>query len=400
MNRIKNIWLYFLFLTLVACTEPFPIETITFDDILVVESSITDEMKRQEVKLSRTISLIDFGQSIVDNAKVQVEDSNGTIFLFSQDAQTQTYISNIAFQAEQNTKYTLKIKTPDGRDYTSKAVELPPQAPIKQVYAEFVSEIGKKEGIQIFVDSDNPMNGAQYFRYEYEETYKVRLPSNAKFDWEIVLYDDFTRTGIIELTPRDWTDKEFCYPTFSSKGIIQTSTSDLDENSVVRFPIRFVDKEDPILRDRYSILVKQYVQSLEAHTFYQVLEDLGNVESLLSQGQPGYVQGNIVSDVDSSEKVLGYFGASSVSSKRIYFDHKDFNLDLPPYFIECEWLVYPEISFELLKRKLELENFQIYRFDEGVINDLGPGPIYYIVQSECSECTTFSTHIKPDFWED
>ena len=393
MKRIKNILFYALFLALAACTEPFPIETIEFEDILVVESTLTDEMKRQVVRLSKTIQLENFGLDVVDNADVIIEDSNGNVFMFSQDAGTQTYLSDIEFQAEQNTQYTLKIRTSDGRGYTSRAVETPPKATIERVYAEFVSEAGK-EGVQVFIDSDDAMGGAKYFRYEYEETYKVQLPANAKFDWEIVNYSEFTQTGILVLTPRDWTDEEFCYPTVNSKGIIQTSTSELDENRVVRFPIRFIDKGDPVLRRRYSILVKQYVQNLEAHTFYQTLEDLGNVESLLSQGQPGFVKGNIVSETDTDEKVLGYFGASSVSSQRIFFDHKDFGFELPPYFVKCEWLNSREISFQELKRLLEFGNYQVY-----FTADIVEGP-HLLTQSECSNCTAYTTHIKPDFWED
>jgi hypothetical protein len=395
MGRIKtkNILLYFLCLVQTQCTETFPIATIEFENILIVESTLTDEIKRQGVRLSRTIGLEEFVLDIVDNAEVWIEDSNGTVFTFSQDSETQTYLSDIEFQAEANILYTLKINTPDGRGYTSKAVEVPPRSPIKQVYSEFVSEVGK-EGVQVFVDSDNAMGDAEYFRYEYEETYKVKLPANAKFDWEIVNVNNFSGSYQIEITPREWTDKQFCYPTISSKGIIQTSTDGLAENSIVGFPVRFIYKNDPALRERYSILVKQYIQSLEAHTFYQILEDLGSGGDLLSQGQPGHVPGNIVSNTEPDEKVLGYFEASSVSSQRIYFDHTDFGLELPPYFVECEWLVSREISRELFRRKLEFENYQIYTFDDD------NGPIYSIVQSECSECATFSTHIKPEFWED
>ncbi len=398
-KRVKNILLYFLCLVQTHCTESFPIETIEFEKILIVESTLTDEMKRQVVRLSRTIGLEEFGQEIVDNAEVRIEDSNGTVFTFSQDTETQIYLSDIEFQAETNTLYTLKIKTSDDREYTSKVVEVPPRSTIKQVYPEFVSEVGK-EGIQVFVDSNNAMGATEYFRYEYEETYKVKLPANAKFDWEIVGLNNFTRSYQIEITPREWTDKQFCYPTISSKGIIQTSTGDLEGDRIVRFPMRFIDKGDPVLRERYSILVRQYIQSLEAHTFYQILEDLGSGGNLLSQGQPGHVPGNIVSNTEPEEKVLGYFEASSVSSQRIYFNHTDFGFDLPSYFVECEWLVIPVTNFELLKRKLEFENYQIHAFDEIAVNGGAPVPTYFIVQSECSECTAFSTHIKPDFWED
>jgi len=381
------------FLSLAACTEPFPIATIEFDEILVVESNLTDVMKRQEVRLSRTIPLESFGLDVVNNANVTIEDNNGNVYAFSLDADTQTYLSDIEFQAEQNTQYTLKISTSDGRDYISKAVETPPKAPIERVYAELVSEAGK-EGVQVFIDSDDAMGGAKYFRYEYEETYKVQLPANAKFDWEITNYSDFTQFGTLVLTPRDWTEEEFCYPTNGTEGIIQTSTSELDENKVVRFPIRFIDKGNPALRRRYSILVKQYVQNLEAHTFYQTLEDLGNVESLLSQGQPGFVKGNIVSETDTDEKVLGYFGVSSVSSQRIFFDYLDFGFELPPYSVECEWINSREVRFQELRRLLLFENYQVY-FTEDIVE----GP-HLLTQSECSNCDAYTTHIKPDFWDE
>ena len=206
MIGIKNILPCFLLLAQTSCTESFPIETIEFENIPVVESTLTDEMKRQVVRLSKTIPLEDFGQEITENAEVSIEDSNGNVFTFSQDTETQTYLSDIEFQAEPNTLYTLKIKTSDGRGYTSKAVEIPPKAQMERVYPEFISENGK-EGIQVFIDSDNAMGGAEYFRYEYVETYKVRLPANAKFDWEII--EGFRGFYELEITPRIWTDKEF-----------------------------------------------------------------------------------------------------------------------------------------------------------------------------------------------
>lgn len=189
--RTKNILLYFLLLVQTTCTEPFIIKTIDFDSVLVAESTVTDEIKRQAVKLSRTIGLEEFGLSAEQFADVSIEDSNANVFTFTYDVETQTYLSDIEFKAEANTQYTLKIKTSDGRGYTSNVVELPPMAQIEQVYTEFVSQNGK-EGIQVFVDSDNA-TGAEHFRYEYEETYKVKLPANAKFDWEIVNYSDFTQ---------------------------------------------------------------------------------------------------------------------------------------------------------------------------------------------------------------
>ena len=391
MKKIKNILSYLILLLLVGCTEPFPIQDIAFEDILIVESIITNERKHQLVKLSRTISLESFGQKIEDNATVKIKSDNGVIFNFTQDTESGNYISDEEFQAEQNVSYTLYINTSEGNSYTSKPVQIKAAVPITRLYTELISENGK-QGIEVFVDTDNANGNGQYFRYEYEETYKVQLPNPKTFDWEMVNYNNFTRTYQLELTQ---IEQEFiCYSSVGSQGILQTSSSNLSENKVRRFPVRFIDKEDPILRERYSILVKQYVQSLEAYSFYAILENLGNVGSLLSPGQPGYVTGNISSDANTEEKVLGFFEASSVSSQRIYFNYNDFGLELPPYFVECEVEVV-EGPTESLKRKLEFEGFQIFFYEE-----IDLKAFYHIAQSECSECTSFSSNIKPDFWED
>ena len=191
-----------------------------------------------------------------------------------------------------------------------------------------------------------------------------------------------------------------CYVSDGFSGIHQTSTIGQDNNKVFRFPVRYIDKANPIIKERYSILIKQYVQGLEAFTFYQTLSDLGNVESLLSQGQPGYVTGNVSSETDPDEKILGFFEVSSVSSKRIFFSYKDFDLDLPPYFVECEHLISYMIGPDLLRRKLEFENYQVFFYEEKPVNGSAPKMIYHISQSECTDCPLLSTHIKPDFWED
>jgi hypothetical protein len=219
------------------------------------------------------------------------------------------------------------------------------------------------------------------------------LPNPSPFAWEIVNFNDFNRTYQIVLTPRRL--DLACYSSQNSSGIVQTSTVDLDANRIARYPVRFIDKRDPIIRDRYSILIRQYIQSLEAFNYYETLADLGNVESLLSQGQPGYVIGNMISETDLEEKVLGFFEASAVSSQRIFFGAEEFGLDQPNYFVTCEDLISTNIGSALLKSKLENEKYQVFLFE--VIENQ---PIYHISQSICSECALFSTHMKPDFWED
>ena len=400
MKKIKITILVFCFLLLqLGCTESFDIESIDYESVLVVESTITNEMKQQVVKLSRTTPLDEQDVVFEENAQVVVETSNGEIYGFFQDAQTGDYISNLQFQAEANVTYTLKIDTQDGKRYTSSSVSLPAAVAIDQLYAEQATENGGV-GVNVLVDTFDETGNAKYFRYEFEETYRVVAPYPSRYNVEITNYNVQSGTYDINLTNRQ--PEEICYSTEYSTGIIQTSTNELSEDRVFRFPVQFISKENPVIQSRYSILVKQYVQSLEAYTFYKTIKELGSVESLLSQGQPGYVAGNMKSEVDPDEKVLGYFEASSITSKRIYFNYEDFGFNKPPYFIECENLILDYLDATVMDYDPnEREAFYTYitYFDYQVYAHI-PDTIYYIVQSECSVCTSFSSNVKPDFWED
>ena len=392
----SNILLFSIsLLSFLGCTEPFTIvDTIDLDyeNLLVVECSLTNEVKRQEVKLSRTIGLDEFGQPFENDATVNIENTEGVSFHFSQNEETGIYLSDEVFSAIENTSYTLKIATKNGEEYTSTPMRIGKPVAIDAVYPELDQEYDF-EGVTVYVDAHDDSNTAKYFRYEYEETYKIRVPNPSNYNWE------FTNFGIedagyyeVDLTWK--TPKTICYsPTFKSKGIMQFSTKNLDESNVVHFPIRFIWEESPMLRESYSILVKQYVQSVEAYTFYKVIEDLGQSESKLSQSQSGYISGNISSITNPDKKVVGFFEVASVTSKRIYFNYFDLDYEFPPYFFECEYLFY--LPTKELKSKIETENYQIVDWTED-----GPIKGYYIYKETCADCTTFASKKKPEFWED
>ncbi|WP_235004584.1 DUF4249 domain-containing protein [Aequorivita antarctica] len=384
-----------------GCTEPYQIETVDYENVLVVESTITDQVKPQIVKLSRTSSLDNTDVLTENNATVTVVGNNGDNFSFFQDNETGFYISNQSFRAQPNASYTLNIITQDGKRYTSSTVTLPPSVEMDEVYTErIVSPTDDKDGVQVLVNTQDPTGNSKYYRYEYEETYKITAPNPSRFITEITNYNLNTGTYDVELIERE--PEEICYSTEISTGITQTTTTELNENRVFRFPVRYLSKLDAKIQTRYSILVKQYVQSVEAYTFYKIVKDLGSIESLLSQGQPGYVAGNMNAEANPNEKVLGFFEASSMTSKRIYFNYEDFGLGKPPYFVDCEVLLldYNDNTTldndpderEALYYYVTSKNYQVIR--------LAQGTIYTVVPPECGLCTSFSSNVRPDFWED
>ena len=81
--------------------------------------------------------------------------------------------------------------------------------------------------------------------------------------------------------------------------------------------------------------MRQYVQSLEAFSYYDLLNQLSATGNALTQIQPGFIASNIFSTANRDEKVLGFFDVSSVTEERIFFNYEDFfpGEDLPPYFV-------------------------------------------------------------------
>lgn len=400
---MKKIIFYIAFLPILlsqwSCTEAFEIETISFENVLVVESTITDELKPQIVKVSRTSALENAEILTENSATVTVLGSNGDSFNFSQDFETGFYISDEAFKAQPNVSYTLKIITTAGKTYTSTTVNLPPVVEIDEVYAEAINNpSANKEGVQVLVNTTDPTGVSKFFRYEYEETYKIVAPNPTRYYNEVVNYDPTAGTYDVLLTPR--TPEEICYSTEISTGITQATTTEFNENRVYRFPVRYLSKTDSKIRTRYSILVKQYVQSIEAYTFYKIIKDLGSIQSLLSQGQPGYVAGNMTSNADAEEKVLGFFEASSMTTKRIYFNYEDVGLPKPPYFVDCEIIMldYYKSSPLNYNEREALHTYLTYHNYE--VLSVNSQLIFRIVQPECSVCTYFSSNVRPDFWVD
>jgi hypothetical protein len=401
-----------------SCREEIALETETFESVLVVEATITNELKQHEVKVSRTYLLEEIEPVIENNADVSVTDNTGNSFNFSQNSEG-VYVSDSAFEALPNVEYTLIINTVDGKTYTSNTQILSPISQINNLYAEHVNDDVKGDGIQVFVDSDNSNTEAKYFRYQYEETYQVVAP--LYFEEESLLTNFEFLNGSPNVGAVSY-DTEFvlrneeqqtCYASATNTEIIQTTTNELDNNIVLRFPIRFIRSDDGLLRDRYSILVEQYSQSIESYSFYSIISELGNIESVLSQNQPGYVEGNVTAS--NNERVVGFFEVASVSKERLFFNYFDFNIAQPDYLYECEFieLDYTDnaICGQCLPPNSKNQRHEIYRLltefenenlDYHIIERPTPtiNALWRISNPECTDCTTVGSNIKPDFWVD
>ncbi len=377
--------------TINSCVEPYDFETETFESMLVVEALITDEVKLQEIKLTRTYKLEEEEPTAETNANVTIVDSDGNEFRFYESDVPGVYVSNTAFGAKEQQTYQLQIQTQDGNSYTSDSEALLPGAEIDHLYAERAVLKGE-DGVALMVDSESSTAASNFALYEYEETFKIVSPytvrNTVKFEgsnWSIV---PNTRQETV------------CYNTVPSNEIILSNTSSLSENDLESFVVRFINKNNPVLAQRYSILLKQYSLTPEAYSYYSTLKKISGSESILSPTQPGFVNGNIYSLDNEDEKVVGFFTVSSVSSKRIYFNYDDFfGFDEPrPQFPESCMIFRPGENFDTPLSMIQSGTVRYYSLANGSgEGELGDGPMR-VIATECVDCTVYGTNEAPEFW--
>ena len=400
-HPIRHICLFLtIFSAAGACVEEIDLsEELSFEDALVVEANITDELKKHSIRLGRSYRFEEEGPKHESRALVSVSADDGKIYSFNESGnEPGLYVSQESFKAEAGVEYKLSVTTASGKTYTTPPVQLPVESKIDKVYGEReVNSIGT-ELLTIKVESYDPNRESNYYRYEYEETYKIIAPFWVRDEFVILQDEEGNDLAFPGFTVRS-TDELECYNTEVSNSIIQTTTTGLSEDRVSGFSVRNITTDNDVLSHRYSILVRQYVQSLEAYTYYNLLNQLSGSGNVLAQIQPGFIDSNIFSTSDRNEKVLGFFEVSSVDEKRIFFNYEDFfpGEPLPPYFVSCGITAPPiaTMAGTPLKDAIQAGLVKYFRDHQPPEPNLGP---FDVVPTPCGDCTQLGQTEPPDFW--
>ena len=410
----NNLFYIFLISTIVvSCVEEisFIEEEETFESVIVIDAAITNELKQQEVLLSRTYAFEENGPNPESGATITLE-GNQEVFNFT-ETETGLYKSDVTFSAQQNVNYKLVVKTNNNRIYKSSPMQLTQSTEIDDLYAARDNDDYGVNGMSIYVDSFDPLNNSKYYRYTYEETYKIIAPK-----WvpeEVVVTD--VPTCEVELRDRN-EEVQTCYNTVPSSSLNLKTTNGLSEDRVSRHLVRFINSDDFILSWRYSIKVSQYVHSFDAYNYYEILKNLSEEGSLFSQSQAGFISSNIVSETNPKEKVIGFFDVTSVTDKRLFFNYVDFyeNENIPPFPVTCEPAGHDQFGqsagvcggliTELLTDRVVYHNGASRVRDttflaDGtmIVDTITVGP-FNMVLKQCGDCTAIGSNEVPDFWED
>ena len=366
---------------MLSCIEEIPIESEGFEEALVIEGTITNEVKQHEIKLSQVFAIDSTGPKPLLGARVSLTGDREYIF---DEAEPGLYISRDSFAAQPAIEYELNILS-NNKEYKSQSMQLPGNSKIGELQANKIDYDGEN-GVAITLNNQNLNPNANYYRYEYVETFKFN--SNYAKVKDLIIVN-----GEPVEVPKQ-KEEYTCYKTNKSQEIILANTNSLSEDTVNNLLVKFISSDSPSLSNRYSILVKQYVISREAYTYYEILKELSGLDNVFTQSQPGFFAGNISNINKPEEKVIGYFDISSVSTKRVYFNYEDFYdvNSIRPRFV----------SFAQCETTTPTTSTLIAQLEQGIVRWSGVTPTgaFMVVPTRCVDCTLFGSNKKPEFWED
>ena len=173
MKQWKSICGVGVLLLLNSCVEQIDPERFAFEDLLVVESLITDQFVHQEVFLSRTFAINQDSGYAENGARVWLEDQDGVRIDFY-EASDGRYQSVRPYGPTVGGSLVLYIETTSGRQYASEEVEVLNTLPIDSLYAEFTPEPVFRNTFagrfNFYIDALNNSVANQYLRWRWNRT--------------------------------------------------------------------------------------------------------------------------------------------------------------------------------------------------------------------------------------
>ena len=366
----KKLFIPCVILLLTGCVAKFLPEINEEKELLVVQGLITDGTGADTIKLTRSAPL---GQSSaatpVEHSYVSISDDQGSTVSFW-EMWPGTYVSPAYFHGVIGRSYVLHISVNSSAgnvNYESYPMEMKPVPPIDSIYYEktviepAAGNFKGVDGCQIYLDTHDPENNCRYFRWDFSETWVLRLP------FPVV--------------------NQICWISNKSSDLNIKSTAAFNEARVTRLPINYISNITDRLKTKYSINVNQYSLNEDEYAYWEKIQNVVVQVGGLYDFIPASIPGNIKCIENPGEKVLGYFSVSAKSSKRIYI--KDNFEGIIDRYNNCVKGTIPySDTLKAGEWILDDEQYAI--------------PPYKVITDDkgCADCTVRGTNIKPDFWKD
>lgn len=382
-NNIFSI-ITLLFLMLTSCIKSYE-PVIESNDAVkyVVSGQVNRGDTVQHVNVSRTTPVKEPWYFPIAYCTVKIYDDKGNSY-DGIDMRDGNYEITIP-QSELITGASFKvdIKLPDGTNIVSDFDQITDCPDVDSVYYVLQDVPGSNpkipaKGLQFYLDLDGENVPGRNYRIDVTETWEYH--SAYPIEW---YYDG----KIHHVYPIDFS-RMVCWRTELVKNIFTLTTSNLSKNKYIMYPLHIVDDySSPRLQYGYSLLIRQYALSDVAFVYWEKVETNSSQEGGLYEKQPLAVKGNMHNLTNPDQEVLGFFGATTVKSKRIFVSPlEDMPIEYDPH---CD-------VFILLKNGLK--QIKPYSYPAYLVGD-NSGYQLLQIRTECVDCESLGgTIVKPNFW--
>ncbi len=415
MHLINNNFVTFIGLLpciffLGTCSEPFhpQTESSEISNLLVAEGLITDEEAPFRVKLSRPFEVNNllqiFGQP-VSGANVQIFDDHSNFYQLEYTDKGWYETEDKHLKATVGYSYTLHITTDDGMDYESTPSLMLDVPGIDSVYFREDSIVTfenprapTEDRLGIFVNATDPEGETKYWKWDFEETWEVRLLTDSI---AIKLSEGETSPPFIVKVNIELAEgvEKTCFITTPSKSILVESTKDNPEDKIRNFRLLSVPPKNDRFFIKYSLLVRQYAVTRDTYLYWKSLREANENNGSLYDRIPSQIFGNI-SCCNGKGHALGYFSAAAVKSKRIFIHPYDVHIESQSAYEGCGYGDYSLGGINYLVGTYIITPNLL----EGHVEDPNNFPGLYTpkelwtTNKYCSDCRTYGTTERPDFW--
>ncbi len=368
-----------------CCIKTYEPQIKSSDAIkFVVTGQVNRGDEVQHVNVSTTSAVSSPEYFPVNGCTVTILDAKGNSYstLEKKDGDYEAVIPES--ELVPGSKFKVDILIPDGTKIVSDFDEINDCPKVDSLYyiADTLPSVNPyltTKGIQYYVNLDAGNVSSRYFRWEAIETYEFRAVY--PIEW---IYDG----KVHHIVPPDLSRK-VCWKTEMVKNVFTLSTKNLAQNKYNMFPLHFVDNvSSPRLVYGTSLLLRQYALSEASFEYWEKVRINSVEQGGLYEKQPLSIKGNLHNVTNPDQQVLGFFGASTVTSKRIFvYNVKNMPLEYDPgCSVEFE---KPRLSFVGISQL----SFPVYLYATVY------GYLIIILEPSCYDCRRDGGDtIKPTYW--
>ena len=350
---------------------------------LVIEGVVNNGGGPTNIRLSRTSKLTDTAKKNETGALVQLEDNRNNKISFSETGKGNYSVANL--QLDTSLRFRLNIKTANNEIYQSDFVSINNNPPI-----DSVNWIQDNNGVQLYVNTNDPTNSTRYYQWEYNETWEIHSGYYAILKWATKIGPNNTQLATVAY--RDSNDAQIftCYQFNASSNIIAGSSARLAQD-IIHLPLTQIPANTRRISALYSILVRQYSWSKQGYEFLDRMKKNTETVGSIFDPQPSELNSNFRCISNQLQPVIGFLNICTIREKRIFIKNKDLlNWD---YRAPCTDQIIPNIS-DSIKQKA-IGTLPIVPVVEDPFGNI---VTFNIASPLCVDCRLSGTNVKPPYW--